>query len=511
MRGPTALLAILHLPVAGALAAGCFQDPDTVQHLDYPRGELSTSMVEFGSAEQGASVSRTIWLQNQGDLPMGLSDVSLGTDDRSENFSFSLSTSDMECPEGSGDTGAAFSKGFVSDSGGGGEETGSTTPGETGSPDDTPEGVLAVLDPECRVPIHINFSPVALGELYGSLILQTATEKLGENATGDPEYFSDPTHAKRIVYLKGEGERGIPNIQVSPRRYDYGHLWSGTEEQAYISIKNTGDGDLTVQEPYLDGCSDEFEITAMGDEGAYAVLEPGISTYVEITYAPEDTDATSCVLVIESDDEDSPSIEVDLDANSGSDPDNRPPTVVIRDPGVGYQHDGLGTLDLELNIFDINQPADSLYCRVKSMVLAEGASVAHCEAEDESGHIYVSVDPEDVGVGIDTIKVQVTDASEIISYASISVLWNAAFPESDDDGDGWGDENDQDEDGNYDCDDLNAATYPYAAEVADGSDNDCDGVIDEGTDSYDDDGDSFTEDADDCNDHDGEIYPGAWE
>ena len=63
----------------------------------------------------------------------------------------------------------------------------------------------------------------------------------------------------------------------------------------------------------------------------------------------------------------------------------------------------------------------------------------------------------------------------------------------DDDSDGWT------EDGG-DCDDTNPLTYPSAYEWADGLDNDCDLVIDEGTDVYDDDVDGWTEDAGDCDD-----------
>jgi hypothetical protein len=204
---------------------------------------------------------------------------------------------------------------------------------------------------------------------------------------------------------------------------------------------------------------------------------------------------------------------VDFEANTGTDPGNEPPSVVIRSPGIGYQFSGGDTdsLRMELNIFDVNQPADSLICRVKSMVVGQGASVAHCEADNASGHVFVDIPFENVDNGVDTVKVQVTDASQIIAYASISVLWNEAFPDSDDDGDGWGDESDADEYGNFDCNDLDIRSYPYAAEINDGMDNDCDGIADEGTGGYDDDGDSFSEDEGDCNDYDETIYPGAWE
>jgi len=65
----------------------------------------------------------------------------------------------------------------------------------------------------------------------------------------------------------------------------------------------------------------------------------------------------------------------------------------------------------------------------------------------------------------------------------------------DDDGDGYT------EDGG-DCDDGEEARNPASTETADGVDEDCDGVVDEGTDAYDDDGDGYTELDGDCNDGD---------
>jgi hypothetical protein len=501
-------LVLLSLPALGALACG---DEEKTLNYDFPRAELSTEMVQFNEVAEGSGGStRRLWLSNLGDLSMGVTAIDLGAIDKSEaNFSVYYNTAAIECPE-TVDTDAA-AKGFELDTGG------STDTG--GGPDTTPDplvGALAVLDKDCRMPIDVTFDPEDMGVLWGSLIIETGTQQKEEGDNSDPEFYSDPIHTKRMVYLTGEGVRAAPNLMVRPRHYDYGHLWTGTSERAYIAIENSGSGDLTVLEPYLDGCSEAFEITAIGSSGSQFVLEAGISTYIEVSYTPEDTNAASCGLVIGYLDEDTQgddSVEVTLEANAGTDPDNIPPTVVIRDPGVGYQWSGgpNDSMRLELNIFDVNQPADSLTCRVKSMVKAEGASVAHCEAGDESGHVFVDVPYEYVDAGVDTIKVQVTDASQTISYASISVLWNEGYPESDDDGDGWGDEGDADEDGNYDCDDLNANTYPFAAEIADGEDNDCDGVADEGTLAYDDDGDSFSENDGDCNDYDDDVYPGAWE
>ena len=60
-----------------------------------------------------------------------------------------------------------------------------------------------------------------------------------------------------------------------------------------------------------------------------------------------------------------------------------------------------------------------------------------------------------------------------------------------------------------DCDDHSELAHPGGAETADGTDEDCDGIIDEGTTAYDDDGDGFSEDDGDCADGTATVSPGA--
>ncbi|MFM7201859.1 MAG: MopE-related protein, partial [Myxococcota bacterium] len=69
----------------------------------------------------------------------------------------------------------------------------------------------------------------------------------------------------------------------------------------------------------------------------------------------------------------------------------------------------------------------------------------------------------------------------------------------DDDGDGYAEIQ-------GDCDDADPNTNPDEPELEDGIDNDCDGEIDEG---YDDDEDSYSVFEGDCNDNDATVFPGA--
>lgn len=61
-----------------------------------------------------------------------------------------------------------------------------------------------------------------------------------------------------------------------------------------------------------------------------------------------------------------------------------------------------------------------------------------------------------------------------------------------------------------DCDDSDPNNFPGNPEVADGLDNNCDGVADDGL-VPDADGDGYLADEDDCNDSDAAINPGQEE
>lgn len=102
----------------------------------------------------------------------------------------------------------------------------------------------------------------------------------------------------------------------------------------------------------------------------------------------------------------------------------------------------------------------------------------------------------------------IPDLGDDLVLSSVQVRGNAcstasgALYDQDNDGYGWC---------GGDCNDDDSNIRPGVVEVCDGTDNNCNGVVDEDTTCYDDDGDGFDEADGDCNDGDPLVNPGAEE
>lgn len=545
----TTLLVALSIPLLPL--AACVQAEPVTTYTPYPKMVLSQGTLEFGTLEWGETSERTVVLSNEGfnwadgvysgmnmgvgtppsdpDQPCGSWNAMTGYSEGKDcngpgiqigkgmdsSFSIAYDINDITCPEGVAESDAeetsADAKARDSGSSGGNQDSGSgggsSTDDSAGGESSLSDGETFVLGPDCSIPVTLTYAPASVGEVWGSIYVESvqASQTEEEKAAGDiPAFVRDPIHSQQLVYLHGEAEKGEGTVVVTPRSFDYGYVYpsaTAQDEVARVSISNVGTGDLTLGEALLDStCGTAYSIVSSFTTNA--VLVSGASTLVEVAFNPTDDAPAYCGLSITSNDAVNSTLKVTLKANSGADPENVPPTVAIRSPSPGYEYNSPNGLQLELNIFDKNQPATSLTCKVKSLLTS--STIADCSAIDESGHVVVDIPRESFDSGIDTLTVTVTDAESISVTDAVSVLINTAYPDSDDDGDGYGVESDP-----PDCDDHSRDSYPDAAEVFDLLDNDCDGVVDEQTDGFDDDGDGITEDAGDCNDYNTQVFPGA--
>ena len=481
------------------LGLGCQTTVSTTETL-LPQMVVSDANLDFGDVEWGQLVTRSLYVENQGELPMGLHQIKLEEEGFEENFSVTYYTETITCSDTSN------SAMDVDDL----QEKYGTDRGLNLEVDAQGIPTDFILNPGCRLNIDVSYSPSTYGDAYASFHIvsfieaEDVEEDDEENSSVfKPLLYRDPIDFKETIILHGYSALGTGNIKVEPRTVDFGHLWTGEEETRQVMINNIGDGELVLGSPYLDSSChpDEFTMDLATLDSDFKI-PAGHGTIFEVDFTPTSPNTTYCSLHIPSNDVDSPDIEVRLKGNVGRDPSNRAPDVTLISPSVGYVHNSGDDLKVVLSMSDVNQPADTLFCKVKSM--GQSIGTFSCNPNTASGYAEVDIPVDALIPGVDSLLVTVTDQSQLQGFASTTILFGTDFPASDDDGDGYGEEGDL-----IDCDDTDASVYPYAAEIPDGKDNDCDTVIDEKTTAGDDDGDSVTEEEGDCDDYDATVYPSA--
>ena len=172
------------------------------------------------------------------------------------------------------------------------------------------------------------------------------------------------------------------------------------------------------------------------------------------------------------------------------------PTIAIVRPGSGEGANEAEDFHFVAEVSDEQDPAEDL-------LVTFGL---------DDGTIFCTPVPDTTGLaecewalagGIQHIVFTVTDSQDLSAsddvYMSITPR-----TQIDDDGDGFIEDS-------GDCDDTNPFAFPGGTEVEDGADNDCDGIIDEGTEAYDDDGDGYSEHEGDCDDGTTSMGPDATE
>jgi len=420
--------------------------------LAYPEASLSTAWNlsgELGEVVVGESASETITLTNLGDLDLGVAEIAL---EHGEHFALSYDLAEAYCELS--DAGATeMDRGFR-------------------------------LHAGCSLPLRVTLQPSASGPLFDLISVSTVTED-----APTPSFFADLRDPTEQLMVSGMGLFG--ELDIDPLSVDFGQVAPGDIVTERISLKNIGSGPTEFSAPALSCTEDFFADTSL----LSTELESGESTLLEVSFSPDNSSGRQCLLLVSTPQGDR---QVFLQGNRAGGV-NTPPTVSILSPSVGHVHDGLSDVELELRIHDDEQAVDTLYCSVRS-IWQTGDRLADCTPADTTGNVIVTIPTTELSIGVDTLEVRVIDDDDAIAIATTTITW-LALADSDDDGDGFNDSDD--------CDDGDVTTYPGAAEVWDGADNDCDSFIDEGTEGVDDDGDSVTEADGDCDDYDDTIYPNA--
>ena len=174
-----------------------------------------------------------------------------------------------------------------------------------------------------------------------------------------------------------------------------------------------------------------------------------------------------------------------------------PPVLAIESPGVTDEGREGEAFLFQVAVSDAQDGPEDLMVFFTSSLDAEG--LPFCEVVPDA--LGVAACDFALPVGEHTLSFSVEDLDGNITLRERDFIVRAP-EEVDDDGDGYAESE-------GDCDDEDADLFPGALELPNGIDDDCDGVIDEGTVNYDDDLDGFTEVGGDCDDTVASTHPGA--
>jgi large repetitive protein len=248
----------------------------------------------------------------------------------------------------------------------------------------------------------------------------------------------------------------------------------------FLSGKITDDGGLDV-----------LEIQWESDlDGLLAEVEADVDGYVEHTTANL-SGGTHVIRLVATDlvpliGDDTVTITVDGDLGV--------PVLTVIHPETGETGREDTPFGFEVEVVDDTDLPEDLLVSLSSDV--DGPI---CELDPAGGD---SFDCEEILTpGLHLLEFDVLDSDDKQASKEVQLLV-LKHTEIDDDGDGFTEDQ-------GDCDDDDDDVFPGAPEILNGVDDDCDGIVDEGTEAYDDDGDGFTELDGDCDDANDQVYPGA--
>ncbi len=213
----------------------------------------------------------------------------------------------------------------------------------------------------------------------------------------------------------------VQNISLSATDYDFGSISLGNQTSFELTITNTGNIPLTVEDIALNG-GGEFELDTSGGDnplgGTNGDIPPGEERTLNITYIPSTSGLHTADLYIDSNDPDTPGITVSLTGDATTNP---MPDIALS-PGShdfgnvesGAQSSPLeisvvnnGSADLNVSSIAFSGPSD-FTLDLSGGQLPCGGSAPTLQAGD-SCTVTVTFNPYSAGNYIGTLDVQSND------------------------------------------------------------------------------------------------------
>lgn len=172
-----------------------------------------------------------------------------------------------------------------------------TSPAITFNEDDVGEAVISIggltLDMIARVE-NGDIAPAPIGEFTSDCIQNEGQDNILQTLQVVPD------------------EQFEPRIAVSPESIDFGNVQAGTTAEEVVTISNTGQAELGVNNISLGGT----DAAAFTQTNSCTTVAAGESCEVSVTYAPDGEGDQNAVLSVESGDTENPVVDVPLTGTS---------------------------------------------------------------------------------------------------------------------------------------------------------------------------------------------------
>jgi hypothetical protein len=360
-------------------------------------------------------------------------------------------------------------------------------------------------------------APATLAAGESVTLTLTFTAPFGRVAHGSLDIRSDdPDEPDIAVPLTGEGTTDAPSARLQPLALDFGWAIFDSEQRATITVANVGQAPLTVTGASLEQSETQgaFGLSCPGlpmqdpanappfcptwDADVLAELQAnpipaGGSATLEIAWLPANQAGNAATLTVTTDDPLRPELQAQIVGNGDGLGGCTPPGITLVSPQAPlHMPTGSGALlDPSVLVTDFDQPVTGMFVEL----YLDGLLIEDEQAlPDGTATFDINVDtaeePE-VPEGVFTAVLVARDSCGLEARTSFVTSIGEIFFGIDSDGDGWSVEA-------GDCDDSDPDLYPGNLELADNVDQDCDGVVDEGTAHWDNDCDGYCADDDTC-------------